>query len=121
MRTIFLMLFLLSATSYIFSGSSLPAPDPVYPLNGDTLQVNPGHKLMIKWNAVAGADRYVLIVESKDSPGAAWQTYFKKEVGRITGYGFVFPSVKYGRWRVWALAKDGSGGDKCPWQEFKFR
>jgi hypothetical protein len=111
------------------SGIYLPAPTQVSPVEGFTFDHYP-RKTRLEWSTVDGADSYSLEVDyckpdrqrktclqayPLDLPG---NPSMKGVAG--TSYEFYFVGAQPGRWRVWAVDKEGREGFKSPWRTFVY-
>ncbi len=114
------------------AGINLPAPVPLSPAEGEKLLRVP-RTTTLQWERVEGASRYEVEVDyCRNSPDP-------KQCLQPTPLVFVFPSLgkppkpnttedtnltfdfvgaQPGRWRVWAVDKDGRKGFKSSWRTF---
>ncbi len=110
-----------------------PTPPPIVQLAPPTLLSPPPdaayhaypRTLSLQWAPVQGAARYGVEV---DCYGCCASHQFCRDVGRAfvvtssaqTGYTFDFVGDQPGRWRVWAIAPDGTAGPTSEWRLFTF-
>ena len=118
-----LVLVLGCATSPV---SGLAVPDPLWPRAGSTFDHYP-RSTELSWTAVPGASSYSIEVDCFHCCEIGkWCT----QVGRrarieasgieATRYKFSWVGANLGRWRVWAVGRDGSAGEKSAWQDFLY-
>src|SRR5439155_14171404 len=95
--------------------ASLPAPVQTGPADGAVFYNNP-RNLTLNWRAVTGAVQYDVEIECCNGSWSPWQ-----EVKlTATFYGFTWDRDGQGRWRVTAIAPDGSRGTPSGWRTFTF-
>jgi len=94
----------------------LPAPVLLGPADGTVLFDLP-RDTAVRWQAVAGATRYRMQAEINQN--GTWGTAADTTVG-ATGTTFRFGGDKPGRWRVTAIAPDGTPGTPSGWATFSY-
>ena len=99
--------------SVIFAALSLLAAPPTYTINGQ-VQDNTGK--------AAGGVRVCAIAEDFDSNPQPFRMTNNPPTSGIvnTTYDFQFVGAQSGRWRVWALDKEGREGFKSAWRVFVY-
>lgn len=111
---------LLSACS-----TTLATPESISPQNGANFHHFP-RTTELRWKPVEGAASYSVEV---DCFHCCEIGKWCSEVGvkklsasgvKTTSYKFDWVGMNLGRWRVWAVAQDGSEGPKSVWQDFYF-
>lgn len=111
-------------------GVNLPAPAQLSPADGAVFDFFP-RKTKVEWAAVDGAVAYRVEVDF-----CRWQAKGKTDCvdpqpHRLNGMSpmtdimqtsleFNFVGAQPGRWRVWAIDKDGNEGFKSPWRAFAY-
>jgi len=105
--------------------SKLGAPEPISPKAGANFHHFP-RTTELRWTPVGGAASYSVEVDCFHCCEVGkWCT----EVGqprmaasriRGTSYQFSWVGANLGRWRVWAVDKDGHQGAKTEWQDFLY-
>jgi hypothetical protein len=111
-------------------GVNLPAPAQLSPADGAVFDFFP-RKTKLEWAAVEGAVAYGVEVDF-----CRWQAKGKtdcvdpqphvlKSMPSMTdmvqtSFEFNFVGAQPGRWRVWAIDKDGNEGFKSPWRAFAY-
>lgn len=103
----------------------LPAPQQISPVNGAVFSHYP-RKTTLKWDAVPGAKSYTVEIDCFHcctsntwctDVGRTWKV--TRDIKR-TNYMFNFVGAQPGRWRVWAVGKDGQESPKTEWWEFQY-
>jgi uncharacterized repeat protein (TIGR02543 family) len=97
----------------------LPAPVQVSPADG-TLFTNYPRNTTLTWRAVTGADKYLLEVQCDTCGSSPWVPWITQTV-TATSYSFTWVGDNTGRWRVTAIAPDGTKGVASGFWTFKFR
>jgi len=103
----------------------LPAPRQRGPANGMSFDRYP-RTTTLTWRPVPGAVSYVVEIDCMGCcQGGRWCTDVGKQWKIQTGvtttrYVFDFVGAQPGRWRVWAVGKDGHGGQRSGWWEFRY-
>jgi hypothetical protein len=110
-------------------GVYLPAPAQTAPADGAVFDYYP-RLTKLEWSQVEGAVSYTVEVdycsgETRDRAGCVnpqQHTALNPTTDRIVGitYEFNFVGAQPGRWRVWAVDKEGSEGFKSPWRRFVY-
>lgn len=109
-------------------GVNLPAPVQLSPAENTVFDYYP-RKTKIQWAPVEGAVSYSVEVDYCDGalknrskcvdPQPNPVTNNPPSSGIVnTNYEFDFVGAQPGRWRVWAVDKDGREGFKSPWRRF---
>jgi len=104
---------------------SLPAPAQQTPRNGSRFNHHP-HQTKLQWTPVTGAASYTVEVDCYQCCRSnAWctdigKTYRVQPSLRSTSYTFNFAGAQPGRWRVWAIDKNGKAGAKSGWWNFTY-
>mgnify|MGYP001813132722 FL=1 len=104
---------------------SLPAPAQQSPRNGSRFNHHP-RQTKLQWAPVKGAASYTVEVDCYQCCRRnAWctdsgETYKVQPSLRSTSYNFNFAGAQPGRWRVWAVDKDGRAGAKSGWWHFNY-
>lgn len=104
---------------------ALPAPNQISPRSGSRFSHYP-RRTKLKWAAVKGAASYTVEIDCYGCCRAnKWctdvgRTY--KKIGSIRSktYTFNFVGAQPGRWRVWAVDKNGNHGKKSGWRTFHY-
>lgn len=111
--------------------SVLPAPDQLSPLNGTEFPEfshNP-RQTSLEWSVVAGAVSYSVELDFCQPGGPdhkecqdprPYEARWNQPMTQIdrTSYDFKFLGTQPGRWRVWALDREGRAGAKSAWSYF---
>lgn len=111
-------------------GVNLPAPAQASPADGAVLDRYP-RTTRLEWAAVEGAASYAVEVDYCKGGRQYSEGCFDPQplsvsdnppTRGITGttYEFDFIGMCPGRWRVWAVARDGREGFKSPWRRFVY-
>jgi uncharacterized repeat protein (TIGR02543 family) len=95
---------------------TLPAPALVSPADGTVFFKLP-RDTTVTWRPVAGAARYRM--EAQINENGAWSTAADSTVG-ATSSSFRFGGDGAGRWRVTAIAPDGTPGTPSGWASFSY-
>lgn len=114
-------------------GVHLPAPAQTAPAEGAVFDHYP-RRTRLEWAPVEGAVSYAVEVDfcsgwRGGAPGCpdpqplSNQMKFNPPAGGIEGtaYEFAFVGAQPGRWRVWAVDREGRAGFKSPWRLFVYR
>jgi len=112
-------------------GVNLPAPVQLSPAENTVFDYYP-RLTKIQWAPVEGAVSYSVEVDYCDGalknrsrcvdPQPNPVTNNPPSAGIVnTSYEFDFVGAQPGRWRVWAVDKDGREGFKSPWRRFVYR
>ncbi len=106
---------------------TLPAPVQLSPADRIELDYFPRHT-KLEWQPVDGAVSYTVEVDFCDGRVKGRrecqnpQTLYSREKSptgiMLTSYEFDFIGAQPGRWRVWAVDKNGQQGFKSPWRTF---
>jgi hypothetical protein len=103
----------------------LATPTQLSPPNGSIFDFYP-RTTVVKWNTVLDATYYVVEEDCYHCcVSGSWctdlgRTFRLHEGIRGTELSFDFVGAQPGRWRVWAVDKNGRQGPKSPWWEFKY-
>lgn len=109
-------------------GVNLPSPLQLSPDNEVVLDYFP-RATKLEWSAVEGALSYAVEVDYCRGGEKDGRTCFNPQPHTVRGnplmsgiletkYEFQFIGAQPGRWRVWAIDKDGRAGFKSPWRTF---
>lgn len=111
------------------AGINLPAPQPISPDDNQIFDIYP-RVTKLEWDAVDGAVSYAVEVDYCQFRGNSHQCLdpqpllspFNPPALNImkTSYEFSFVGAQPGRWRVWAIDKDGRDGFKSAWRTFVY-
>jgi hypothetical protein len=112
-------------------GVNLPAPVQLSPADGTIFDGFPREKLKLEWAAVEGAVTYSVEVDFCRGPTKGNtdcvdpQPHILKGMPPLTdlvqtSVEFTFIGAQPGRWRVWAVDKEGNPGFKSPWRAFAY-
>ena len=110
------------------AGINLPAPHQLSPKDGAEFNIYP-RNTRLEWEPVDGAVSYSVEIDfcrggqPRDAGCLNPQPLMLKGNAPMTGitsagYDFYFIGASPGRWRVWAVDKEGREGFKSPWREF---
>jgi len=105
--------------------SSLPAPAQQSPRDGSRFSHQP-RQTKLQWAPVTGAASYTVEVDCYQCCRSnAWcmdigKTYKVQPSLHSTSYTFNFAGAQPGRWRVWAVDKNGKAGAKSGWWNFTY-
>jgi len=110
-------------------GFCLPAPVQSGPAENERFNHYP-RSTVLNWDKVEGAVSYGVEVDYCQAPSAgneclrpAPQVFPSLQGAKPitdTSYKFDFIGAQPGRWRVWAIDKDGRAGFKSPWRMFSY-
>jgi len=108
-------------------GVNLPAPDQLSPENDSVFDFYP-RQTVLKWSPVAGAVSYGVEVDYCEGREKVCvnpqplRLLNNPSASGITSetYEFRFVGAQPGRWRVWAVDKEGREGFKSPWRTFVY-
>jgi 5-hydroxyisourate hydrolase-like protein (transthyretin family) len=109
------------------AGTHLPAPAQMFPADEAVFNHYP-RTTRLNWSEIEGAASYVVEVdlcrglESGKKKGECIDPQPFKPKGETTetSYEFSFVGAQPGRWRVWAVDKEGRAGFKSPWRKFYY-
>ena len=93
----------------------LKAPTLLFPVKNHVYNMFP-RLMQFSWRSVSGAKQYEIEIEYKS--GTLWSKMKKDKTSGLT-YTTTFIGAQPGRWRVWALDKNGVAGEKSVWQTFR--
>jgi len=108
------------------AGDNLPAPVQLSPANASVFNHYP-RVTKLQWSPIEGAVSYTVEVDYCNgdvrnacvNPQPHNLRSSPPTVGIVnTTYEFNFVGAQPGRWRVWAVDKDGREGFKSPWRHF---
>jgi hypothetical protein len=100
-------------------------PEPLWPKNGAAFDSFP-RTTELSWRDVPGAVSYSIQVDCFHCCDVGkWCTELGKPLLEANGllkpqYSFVWGGANLGRWRVWAVAADGTASNPTAWQEFLY-
>jgi hypothetical protein len=110
-------------------GVNLPAPKQISPDDNAVFEIYP-RITKLEWEAVEGAASYAVELDVCESLMTRTRCVNPQPLRRtsnsytanITGmsYEFSFVGAQPGRWRVWAVDKQGRDGFKSPWRTFVY-
>lgn len=111
-------------------GVNLPAPIQLSPANDSVFDHYP-RLTKVQWSPVEGAASYRVEVDYCDGMVRNRQRCVNPQPLRLTNnpptsgivnttYEFDFVGANPGRWRVWAVDKDGREGFRSPWRRFVY-
>lgn len=104
---------------------ALSPPAQRSPVHGKRFSHYP-RRTTLQWAPVEGASSYTVEIDCYGCCQAGrWctdvgRTYKKVQSIRATAYTFDFAGAQPGRWRVWAIDKNGNAGHKSPWWTFHY-
>jgi hypothetical protein len=112
-------------------GLNLPAPAQLSPSDNSAFDYYP-RKTKLEWEAVEGAVSYAVEIDycrggqrdkqkCVDAQPLAVTTNPPTTGILATTYEFEFVGAQPGRWRVWAIDKEGREGFKSPWRRFVYK
>ena len=112
-------------------GVNLPAPVQLAPANDVVFDYYP-RITKLEWSPVEGAVSYSVEVDYCDGAFKNRSRCVDPQPNPVTNnppasgivnttYQFDFVGAQPGRWRVWAVDKDGRDGFKSPWRRFVYR
>jgi hypothetical protein len=110
------------------AGVNLPAPHQLSPTDGTEFNIYP-RTTKVEWEPVEGAVSYSVEIDfcrgglPRDAGCQNPQPVRLSGNAPMTGitrtsYDFYFNGAQPGRWRVWAVDKEGREGFKSPWHGF---
>jgi hypothetical protein len=85
-----------------------------------TLFTNFPRNTRLSWQAVGGAVRYQVEIQCDVCGSIPW-TPWKTDTTTATSYTFTWVGDNVGRWRVTAIAADGTAGTSSGWWQFAYR
>ncbi|MFA5242589.1 MAG: TIR domain-containing protein [Sulfuricella sp.] len=106
----------------------LRAPEPTWPEEGRSFDNIP-RTTALRWEAVSGAASYTVELDCLhccesgkwcSDLGRPWKLARGIPAARSPGHKFEFTGAQQGRWRVWAVDKNGREGEKSPWRTFRY-
>ncbi len=101
------------------SPSRLPAPTLLQPGDGAVLTHSP-RTTTVEWAGVTGASEYRVEVECQHCVTiGAWSPQVNTTT-TDTSHSFQWPADNEGRWRITAIAADGTSGSTSPWRYFRY-
>jgi len=111
-------------------GLNLPAPIQLHPENNEVFDIYP-RLTRLEWRAVEGAVSYRVDLDACQGHGKRMKSCVDPQTLSLitnrpmrsildTSYDFNFIGAQWGRWRVWAIDKDGREGFKSPWRYFVY-
>nr|WP_320013993.1 hypothetical protein [uncultured Desulfobacter sp.] len=104
---------------------ALPAPVLQSPRSGKRFSHYP-RRTTLRWSTVQGAASYTVEIDCYGCCRAnRWctdigRTYKKIRSIRSTAYTFNFVGAQPGRWRIWAVDRNGKPGGKSAWWTFRY-
>ena len=112
------------------AGVNLPAPTQLSPADGALLDHYP-RQTKLEWAAVEGAASYTVEIDFCRGGEPGRSACVSPQPHRLRGmpsmtdiqqtsYEFNFLGAQPGRWRVWAVDKEGREGFKSPWRAFAY-
>jgi hypothetical protein len=104
--------------------AGLAAPKQVSPANNAVFNNFP-RTTKVTWKTVSGARSYSVELDCSGCCGRGWctdlgKTYIVKENIKGTSHTFSWVGAQKGRWRVWAVDKNGKPGAKSAWRVFDY-
>lgn len=111
-------------------GVNLPAPIQLSPANDEVFDIYP-RLTKLEWSPVEGAVSYSVEVDYCDGGVRNRRGCVNPQPHKVrnnpptsgivnTTYEFAFVGAQPGRWRVWAVDKEGREGFKSPWRRFVY-
>ncbi len=110
-------------------GINLPAPKQLAPDDKQAFDIYP-RRTKLEWDPVDGAASYTVEVDVCESLKKQPQCINPQPLRLPTGpprsnitansYEFMFVGAQWGRWRVWAVDKEGRDGFKSEWRSFVY-
>lgn len=106
----------------------LPAPVQGRPKDGQSFD-NDSRTIAFIWKPVSGAASYTVELDCLHccesgkwcaELGKPWKVIRDIPAARSPGYKFEFVGAQPGRWRVWAVDKNGREGERSPWRTFAY-
>lgn len=105
--------------SYGTAPAVLRAPGQISPRSNAVFNNFP-RRTTLRWRPVSGAAYYMVEVQYYDPSRRRWIGNYKLERANTTAYTFRFVGAQPGRWRVWAVGRNGTAGRKSPWRGFRY-
>jgi hypothetical protein len=111
------------------SPTSASSSEPASPVPNSPTQVSPANgtrfshyprTTTLKWLFASGAVKYFLEIECWQCAGTPQWSFLDNVTTAETSYTFDFVGMQRGRWRVAAIAADGTQGASSGWWEFKY-
>ncbi|CAA6815522.1 MAG: Unknown protein [uncultured Sulfurovum sp.] len=112
-------------TTETFIEDKLATPKQITPQNNAIFDHFP-RKTVLKWSKVIGAKSYGVEIDCLhccksgkwclDVKGKAWKT----AKVNTEKYSFTYVGAQSGKWRVWAIDKNGNRSPKSKWRTFKY-
>ncbi len=99
--------------------TTLSSPNPISPPNGALLTSFP-RTTTLNWSAVTGASSYRVRIQYCSPGGFTDCTDYPLVETGSTSHTFNFVGDQPGRWRVWAVAPDGTESEKSAWWTFSY-
>ena len=118
------VIFLLCTAGCSRTDQPLVAPSQVSPVSGSVFDSFPRTTKLV-WTHVPGATSYAVEVDPYcgdqwcSEAGASQLVYAAAEI-QDTTHTFEHVGAQPGRWRVWAVGRDGKTGPKTDWWQFKY-
>ena len=111
-------------------GVNLPAPVQLHPENNEVFDFYP-RLTRLEWRPVEGAASYAVDLDACQGSGKRMKSCVDPQPLRLivnaqtapimsTSFDFNFIGAQWGRWRVWAIDKEGREGFKSPWRYFVY-
>ncbi len=106
----------------------LPAPVQAWPEEGRSFDNIP-RTMAVRWKPVSGAASYTVELDCMhccepgrwcSDLGKPWKLARGLPAVNTPGHKFEFAGAQPGRWRVWAVEKNGREGEKSPWRTFRY-
>ena len=111
------------------AGINLPAPNQLSPIDNQVFDIYP-RVTRLAWAPVEGAASYTVEIDYCDGFGRKRQCIDPQPLNipanppssklTTTSYEFRFIGAQPGRWRVWAIDRDGGEGFKSAWRTFVY-
>ncbi len=104
------------------------APEQIWPEDGRAFD-NVPRNTTLRWKALSGAASYSVEVDCLhccvsgkwcSELGRPWKIARDIPAAISPGYKFEFAGAQPGRWRVWAVDRNGREGVKSPWRTFRY-
>jgi len=108
-----------------FVPDKLGTPRQISPRNNVKFHHFP-RKTILKWSRVKGAVEYGVEIDCFHCcKSGKWcldanKKVWKRTKTKNTSYRFTYVGAQLGRWRVWAIDKNGKTSNKTPWRTFKY-
>jgi hypothetical protein len=103
---------------YRTAPSTLPAPVQTSPANGQVFTTFP-RTTTLRWQPVSGAARYNVLIQCDICGATPWETWQDVTVTG-TSHTFDWVGAQSGRWRVTAIAPDGTRGTPSGFRTFRY-